>query len=702
MQPMGDSTSVRCQAMPTTTANGCPVGSQIGNDILDTRDFLDADSFTTLGLAGSSAYGVSSQSPINWQQPLDYILNFMQSGNSFTQDVTADSLSFAGFGLVPAPPMTGVAWEFTGQVVETCDYVDLLLNTTTFQSCAQSYLNQILQAANSAPFGDGIGVVASTLQNGDTLPPVAQCLQTPYQCIPERVGLAATNWAIFANEGFNPISFPALTVSESGTGTGTIASSDGFINCGTVCSYSYFSGTQVTLTATPAQGSSFTSWSGCDSSNGNSCTVAMVNSRTVSAVFTQNSIYYTLGVSTSGNGRVTSADGYVNCPGTCSHSYLQNSQVTLTATAAQGWAFFGWSGACGGTGPCNVTMTQPQSVGATFTQLSFFLTVSKAGTGLGTVTSTPAGINCGATCSASYSSGTQVTLTATPTQGSSFTSWSGCDSTQSNICTITMNNSRTVTAIFTLQAGYYTLSVSTSGGGTVSSTDGLINCPGSCSYAYLSNTPVTLNATPSLGWTFVGWSGACSGTGPCNVTMTQSLSVGAAFIFGVAVYNSILGAPECGSFGRSCDSGPWLLLGKDNMIGGAEPNQPNTIHGSCADGTAGTFHVDESNDRLVVVSTNGRIMSQGSIVRVSATVWVASTTQDRLDLYYATSANNPTWVYIGTLVPRASGLQTLSTLFRLRPGSLQAVRANFRKGGTRSPCSTGNFDDHDDLAFAVR
>ena len=80
------------------------------------------------------------------------------------------------------------------------------------------HMNHILQAADSAPFGDGVGVVASTLQNGDTLPPVTQCLQTPFQCIPERVGLAATNWAIFANEGFNPISFPALTVSESGTG----------------------------------------------------------------------------------------------------------------------------------------------------------------------------------------------------------------------------------------------------------------------------------------------------------------------------------------------------------------------------------------------------------------------------------------------------------------------------------------------------
>ncbi|MGA9567557.1 MAG: FG-GAP-like repeat-containing protein [Candidatus Korobacteraceae bacterium] len=169
-----------------------------------------------------------------------------------------------------------------------------------------------------------------------------------------------------------------------------------------------------------------------------------------------------------------------------------------------------------------------------------------------------------------------------------------------------------------------------------------------------------------------------------------------------ATYDSIMQVPVCAFVGRSCDSGPSLLLGRDNMAGGAEPNQPNTIHNSCADGTAGTFHVDESNDRLVVAATNGLIMSQGSIVRVTATVWVADPTQDALDLYYATNASSPTWTYITTLVPRASGSQTLSTLFRLRTGSLQAVRAIFRKGGTRSPCSTGNFDDHDDLAFAVR
>jgi hypothetical protein len=79
----------------------------------------------------------------------------------------------------------------------------------------------------------------------------------------------------------------------------------------------------------------------------------------------------------------------------------------------------------------------------------FSLTVTKAGTGNGTVISSPTGIDCGTTCSAQFDSGTSVTLTATPAAGSTFAGWSGCDSTSGNQCTITMmNKNRTVVAIF--------------------------------------------------------------------------------------------------------------------------------------------------------------------------------------------------------------------------------------------------------------
>jgi len=138
------------------------------------------------------------------------------------------------------------------------------------------------------------------------------------------------------------------------------------------------------------------------------------------------------------------------------------------------------------------------------------------------------------------------------------------------------------------------------------------------------------------------------------------------------------------------------------MSGGAEPNQPNNINGSCADGTSGTFHSDESNDRILVASAGGGTLTHGQTVKVTATVWGWNTgSSDSLDLYYAANANSPTWVFIGSIVPPAGGAQALSATYTLPTGSLQAVRANFRYQGSASSCSTGAFDDHDDLIFAV-
>ena len=81
------------------------------------------------------------------------------------------------------------------------------------------------------------------------------------------------------------------------------------------------------------------------------------------------------------------------------------------------------------------------------------LTVTKAGSGGGTVTSSPAGIACGGDgydCSEGYSVGTSVTLTAIAApSGSVFSSWlSGCTSTNGNICTVTMNSAKTATVKF--------------------------------------------------------------------------------------------------------------------------------------------------------------------------------------------------------------------------------------------------------------
>ena len=168
-----------------------------------------------------------------------------------------------------------------------------------------------------------------------------------------------------------------------------------------------------------------------------------------------------------------------------------------------------------------------------------------------------------------------------------------------------------------------------------------------------------------------------------------------------ATFDATLHAPRCATVGKSCDSGAALLLGRDGK--GPEPNQPNTIGSPvCADGTAGTFHSDESNDRLKVTSLDGTAFAAGKTVRIDATVWAWTTpSSDHIDLYFTSNANAPAWTFIGTLTPTAGGVNTLSATYTLPAGALQAVRANFRFQGSASSCSTGTFDDHDDLVFPV-
>lgn len=195
-----------------------PNGTQKGNDVINTADFLDAQTFTTLALAPSSLY----QNAINWRRPVQWILAHE------ALSVTAAGKTYQGFSLVlpPTAGPNGVDWEFTAQAVVTMRLVDSIYGEQSFETQAQSYLAQIQQAQQSAPFGDGQSVVAATMQDGDLLPPYQQCHSTPFQCIAERVGLAATTWAIFADLNVNPFVPPAFqaatpTISVWRPGTGT-------------------------------------------------------------------------------------------------------------------------------------------------------------------------------------------------------------------------------------------------------------------------------------------------------------------------------------------------------------------------------------------------------------------------------------------------------------------------------------------------
>ncbi|WP_296698825.1 InlB B-repeat-containing protein [Thiocapsa sp. UBA6158] len=199
--------------------------------------------------------------------------------------------------------------------------------------------------------------------------------------------------------------------------------------------------------------------------------------------------------------------------------------VSPSASAGADSTFSGWTPtSCGSPFALNADTTCT----ATFTLLpSYALTVSRSGSGSGSVISSPAGIDCGSDCSESYVSGTAVTLTAAPASSAVFGGWSGaCSGTSS--CLITMSSAKSVTATFNSVPSYQ-LTVKTRGSGMVTSSPAGIDCGGDCTESYAKGTAVTLTASPVDGFRFTGWSGACSGTQTCRLSMSRNLTVTATF-----------------------------------------------------------------------------------------------------------------------------------------------------------------------------
>jgi hypothetical protein len=234
----------------------------------------------------------------------------------------------------------------------------------------------------------------------------------------------------------------------------------------------------------------------------------------------------TLTVTKAGNGTGTvtsSTQPGINCGSACTATVGVERTLTLTAVAASGSRFAGWSGACtNATGVCEVPMTSNKSVTARF--VASTLTVQKIGNGSGTVTSSPAAIDCGSTCSALFPA-INVSLTAIPASGSTFLGWGGCASTSGNggtICNVTYDADRTVTATF----GTNVVEVQKIGNGTVTSSPAGISCGGTCSNSYSMGAVVTLTATPASGMNvdFLGWGGCTSVSGPngtvCSITVS--------------------------------------------------------------------------------------------------------------------------------------------------------------------------------------
>lgn len=196
----------------------------------------------------------------------------------------------------------------------------------------------------------------------------------------------------------------------------------------------YLNGTVVTLTAIPAPGWSFASWSGDASGLVNQTTVNMTSDKFVTATFTQNT--YTFWIAVVGQGNVI-----LNSSG----PYHFDDVIQLSAVPAAGWAFDYWSGDLSGSvNPTTLTISGNASVTATFTQTSqniYTLSISIDGNGSVTLNRT-----------GPYNYGDVVQLTAMANVSWGFLSWSGNLTGYANPVTLTMTGNFTVTAHFTQQS----------------------------------------------------------------------------------------------------------------------------------------------------------------------------------------------------------------------------------------------------------
>ena len=311
----------------------------------------------------------------------------------------------------------------------------------------------------------------------------------------------------------------ALTVTKSGTGSGTVAG--GAINCGGTCSANVASGTTVTLTATPASGSTFGGWSGACTGTG-SCILSMTAARSVTATF---------------NGTPVTGPASINAGGAATGSWVADTgfsggstySVTTSIDTSQ----------LSGTIPPQAVLQSERYGEFSYTLGGFTAGSAQAVTlYFAEVYWTAAGqrtfnvsIN-GATVLSAFDifaaaggAGKAISRTFNTTANGSgqvvvqFTSAGGPDNPKVAAITVGAGTS----------GNTYALTVAKSGTGSGTVAGGAINCGGTCSATLTSGTTVTLTATPSAGSTFGGWSGACTGTGSCVVTMTAARAVTATF-----------------------------------------------------------------------------------------------------------------------------------------------------------------------------
>ena len=248
-------------------------------------------------------------------------------------------------------------------------------------------------------------------------------------------------------------------------------------------------------------------------------------------------------VTISGSGTVTSNPAGLACSGTCAADFT-SSPVTLDASPGATAAFAGWGGDCSGTGSCVLTLDAAKNVTASFvaqaqidiTDASYTFPDQGLGAAMGTKVFTvgntgqsPTGAPVvhttgdykvqSTTCTAPLGPTGKCTVTVqfAPTSAGAKTGVLSVSATPGGADSASLSGT-----------AFAHVAVTISGSGTVKSTPAGITCPGTCAADFTSPS-VTLADTPGAQQTFDGWSGGCSGTGGCSLTLDAAKSVTAAF-----------------------------------------------------------------------------------------------------------------------------------------------------------------------------
>jgi hypothetical protein len=413
-----------------------------------------------------------------------------------------------------------------------------------------------------------------------------------------------------------------LKVTKAGTGTGTVKSTPAGIECGATCTTTFVEGTAATLTAVSGPNSAPVVWSGCakivEVSGEKQCEVSMTTNKAVTATFNLNQVELKVTKAGTGTGTVKSTPTGIECGGKCSAKFGEGSTVTLIGTLGLSTEPVQWTGCASvdGENKCLVTMSAAKAVTATFNHFQFPLSVTTVGPGTGKVTSSLAGIDCGATCSASFDQGSTVTLTSVSGVHTLPVVWTGCTSVNGeNKCLVTMSAAKAVTATYKPEPGFFIYTVAVikggTGAGTVMSSVGGINCGATCSTEVVSEAKVTLTAIPAEGSVFSHWSGgSCAKSAPCEKTIKSSRTVKAVFTavglrtLAITMAGTGAGTVKNKLFGIACTTScsPSIAAGKKLTLR-AEPAAGSTFSGwsGVCSGT-GTCKVQMNEARSVTAT----------------------------------------------------------------------------------------------------